>query len=292
MSCTGCSLGTSTNPGGNYIGVRVADAMDGRTTLVFTGEIAVKPGERIIVEAETGPEFAEVTTTTPVLAKACSSKKAKRFLRLASDSEYADYIERTELQDAARLFADAAVAELKLDLHVVKCAVGFDRRRMTVLYTSEKKPETRELARRLGDRFEIRVEMKTIGVRDETKLIGGDIGPELTKVGSKVNADWPANWLRDPQADLQHSKMPRYQWSDEDLYKVMQYITSKLTDSDLLSDVPQLGAPAPEQMPERRPRPRMPPFRATLIWLLGRYLTPGESASPLTSCARAPGRSG
>jgi len=82
----------------------------------------------------------------------------------------------------------------------------------------------------------------------ETKLIGGDIGPELTKVGSKVNADWLANWLRDPQADLQHSKMPRYQWSDEDLYKVMQYITSKLTDSDLLSDVPQMGAPAPEEI--------------------------------------------
>lgn len=173
MSCTGCSLGTSTNPGGNYVGVRVADAVDGRTVLVFTGEIAVKPGERVIVEAENGPEFAEVTTTTPVLGKACSSKKAKRFLRLASDSEYADYIERIELQDAARLFADLAVEELKLDVHVVKCAVGFDRRRMTVLYTSEKKPETRELQRRIGDRFEIRVEMKTIGVRDETKMIGG-----------------------------------------------------------------------------------------------------------------------
>ncbi len=41
------------------------------------------------------------------------------------------------------------------------------------------------------------------------------------------------------------------------------------------------GAPAPERMPERRPRPRMTPFRATLIWLLSRYLAPGESASPL-----------
>jgi len=62
---------------------------------------------------------------------------------------------------------------MNLDVHVVKCAVGFDRRRMTVLYTSEKKPETRELSRRIADRFEIRVEMKTIGVRDETKLTGG-----------------------------------------------------------------------------------------------------------------------
>jgi O-acetyl-ADP-ribose deacetylase (regulator of RNase III) len=41
------------------------------------------------------------------------------------------------------------------------------------------------------------------------------------------------------------------------------------------------GAPAPEEMPERRARPRMTAFRATLVWLLSRYLAPGEAASPL-----------
>lgn len=41
------------------------------------------------------------------------------------------------------------------------------------------------------------------------------------------------------------------------------------------------GAPAPERMPDRRERPSMTAGRAALIWLLSRYLTPGESASPL-----------
>ncbi|MGH9773899.1 MAG: c-type cytochrome [Candidatus Acidiferrales bacterium] len=82
----------------------------------------------------------------------------------------------------------------------------------------------------------------------ETKLIGGDIGPELTKVGTKVNQNWLVAWLRNPQAFLPRSKMPRYEWSDEDLYVVTQYITSKLTDSDLLTDVPQLGAPTTEDV--------------------------------------------
>jgi mono/diheme cytochrome c family protein len=77
----------------------------------------------------------------------------------------------------------------------------------------------------------------------ETKLVGGDIGPELTKVGSKVKPEWLAAWLRDPQAYLPHSKMPRYGWSDEDLFVVTQYIQTKFTDPDLLSDVPPLGAP-------------------------------------------------
>jgi len=82
----------------------------------------------------------------------------------------------------------------------------------------------------------------------ETKLIGGDIGPELTKVGSKVNADWLAAWLRNPQSYLPHSKMPRYQWSDQDLYLITQYVQSKLTDSSLLSDLPKLNAPSSEDV--------------------------------------------
>jgi mono/diheme cytochrome c family protein len=82
----------------------------------------------------------------------------------------------------------------------------------------------------------------------ETKLIGGEIGPELTKVGSKVNPDWLVAWLKNPQGYLAHSKMPRYEWSDEDLYKVTHYITTKLTDSDLLSSVPPLDPATQEEI--------------------------------------------
>ena len=171
--CTGCSLGTLTNPGGNYVGVRLADAEDGKTTLVFTGEVQVEPGERLIVESDSGPEFAEVTTTTPLLPKACSARKAKRLLRLASDSEYADYAERLDLQREAKGFADAFVAEQRLDLNVVKALVGFDRRKIVVLFTADKKADTRDLARALSEKFEMRVDVRMMGVRDETKLLGG-----------------------------------------------------------------------------------------------------------------------
>jgi mono/diheme cytochrome c family protein len=86
----------------------------------------------------------------------------------------------------------------------------------------------------------------------ETNLIGGDIGPELTKIGSKVNPDWLPGWLKDPQSFLPHSKMPRYQWTDEDLYKVSQYILTKLKDTDLLTNVPPMGAPTPAEIQQGR----------------------------------------
>ena len=82
----------------------------------------------------------------------------------------------------------------------------------------------------------------------ESKMIGGEIAPELTKVGSKVNEEWLVAWLRDPQSYLPHSTMPRYEWSDEVLYKVSQYVMNKLTDSALLANMPQLGAATDEEV--------------------------------------------
>lgn len=73
-----------------------------------------------------------------------------------------------------------------------------------------------------------------------TEVIGGDIGPELTKIGSKVKPEWLMAWLRNPERYQPHSLMPRYGWSDQDLYNVTRYMMENLIDSDLLSDVPPL----------------------------------------------------
>ncbi len=176
MSCSSCSLGTLTNPGGNYVGARLADAEDGKVTLVFMGEVQVRKGEKLIVEGDDGPEFAEVTTVSPVLAKPCSARKARRLLRLASDSEHADFVERLDLQSEAFAFAEERSRALGLEISLVKCAVGFDRRRMTLLYAADQRANTRDLCRELSERFRIRVDARMVGVRDETKLVGG-IGP-------------------------------------------------------------------------------------------------------------------
>lgn len=176
MGCESCSLGSVFNPGGNYVGARLADAEDGRVTNVFAGEVPLKVGERIIVETDSGPEFAEVVSANPILAKACSSKKAKRLLRLASDSEAADFAERLELQEEALRFAAHRVVELKLPVKLVKCTVGFDRRKVVLTYASDEKVNTRDLCREMSEQFKTRVEARLVGVRDQTKLVGG-IGP-------------------------------------------------------------------------------------------------------------------
>ena len=95
---------------------------------------------------------------------------------------------------------------------------------------------------RFNQRFCVTCHSLSVTRAGESTLIGGDIGPELSKAGSKVKTEWLVAWLRDPERYLIHTKMPQYEWSDEDLYQVTQFISTKLTDPDLLKNVPVLGA--------------------------------------------------
>ena len=118
-----------------------------------------------------------------------------------------------------------------------------------VVATWGKRPDTVELGEvRFRQMFCTTCHSIAVTRAGETKLIGGDIGPELTCVASKVNYDWLVAWLRNPELYLPHALMPRYNWSDEDLYKLTRYMTDKLTNPDLLSNVPKLDSPTPDEV--------------------------------------------
>ena len=67
-------------------------------------------------------------------------------------------------------------------------------------------------------------------------MVGGDIGPELTRVGSKVKPEWLDEWLRDPKIYAAHTAMPRYRFNDKQLGLLVGFLLAK-TDSDLLANV-------------------------------------------------------
>jgi len=67
-------------------------------------------------------------------------------------------------------------------------------------------------------------------------MVGGDIGPELTRVGSKVKADWLDGWLRNPKTYAAHTAMPRYRFTDKQFGLLAGFLLAK-TDSDLLANV-------------------------------------------------------
>ena len=67
-------------------------------------------------------------------------------------------------------------------------------------------------------------------------LVGGEMAPELTRVGSKVNPEWLSRWLRAPQGYDPKTRMPRYRFDDMQVALVSSFLLSK-KDEDFLANV-------------------------------------------------------
>ena len=77
-------------------------------------------------------------------------------------------------------------------------------------------------------------------------VVGGDVGPELTRIGNKVKPEWLLVWLRNPRVYDPRTGMPHYRFSDQQITVLMGFLENK-TDSDLLANV-HLDPATPEQI--------------------------------------------
>ncbi len=76
-------------------------------------------------------------------------------------------------------------------------------------------------------------------------VVGGNVGPELTRIGSKVKPEWLTDWLRGPKNYDPHTLMPRYRFDQKQLDLLAEFLRAK-TDSDLLAKVKLQPASAAE----------------------------------------------
>jgi len=65
-------------------------------------------------------------------------------------------------------------------------------------------------------------------------LLGGDVGPELTRAGSKLKPDWLADWLQNPKHYDLDTAMPHYRFDQKQVALLSGFLAAK-TDSDLLA---------------------------------------------------------
>ena len=77
-------------------------------------------------------------------------------------------------------------------------------------------------------------------------VVGGDIGPELTRIGNKVKPEWLRAWLGNPRIYDRETAMPHYRFTDQQISLLSAFLQNK-TDSDLLANV-HLDAPTPAQV--------------------------------------------
>ena len=77
-------------------------------------------------------------------------------------------------------------------------------------------------------------------------LVGGNLGPELTRIGSKVKTEWLAEWLRDPKTYDPDTRMPHYRLDAKQVGLLIGFLSSK-SDSDFLGNA-HLATATPAQI--------------------------------------------
>jgi len=77
-------------------------------------------------------------------------------------------------------------------------------------------------------------------------VVGGNVGPELTKIGSKAKPEWLQAWLRNPRMYDSGTAMPHYRFNDGQIATLAGFLEAK-SDSDLLSNA-KLDPATPEQI--------------------------------------------
>jgi cell fate regulator YaaT (PSP1 superfamily) len=174
--CGGCAVGNSFNPGGHFIGIRINQNEDGRVVFCDTNGTEVRKGQRLVVEGEGGMEFAEVTTLHPLIVKQCQLRDARRLVRVANDGDLSSFEAKRERERQFHRDTQEMAAEKRLAMKLIRCEESYDGRKYTVYYTSETRIDYRKLVADMALKYPLRIDMRQVGPRDETKMRGG-LGP-------------------------------------------------------------------------------------------------------------------
>jgi cell fate regulator YaaT (PSP1 superfamily) len=143
--------------------------------------LEVNPGSYVFVEADRGEDLGEVTAIGSIAERKCSSSAGgcatptpeKRILRTAAPEEVRRLSELRIDEERVREEATALVTRHGLKMKVTEAEWQFDRKKLIIYFTAERRVDFRELVRDLARTFRTRIELKQIGVRDEAALLGG-----------------------------------------------------------------------------------------------------------------------
>ena len=161
-------------PDGNsveVVGVRFRHA--GKVYFFAPGAESFRIGESVLVDTARGPEIGEIVMLKRRIAEKDVIQPLRAVLRKATEQDKAHEKENHAKEaEALKICADK-IARHKLDMKLVDAQYTFDNSKLLFYFTSEGRVDFRELVRDLAAVFHTRIELRQIGIRDESRLIGG-----------------------------------------------------------------------------------------------------------------------
>lgn len=130
-------------------------------------------GVRVIVETARGIECGEVALGNKQVAEEEIVSPLKTVIRTATEKDLQTLRENRDKEKEAFDICLKKIAEHKLDMKLVEAEYTFDRSKVLFYFTADGRVDFRELVKDLASVFKTRIELRQIGVRDESKMLGG-----------------------------------------------------------------------------------------------------------------------
>lgn len=139
--------------------------------------ITVKDGDMVIVLTDKGEEAAKAYLLPPQVESIFKRKKVPllQLVRVMTKEDLVLYNELTELENQGYKDCLELIKQHKLQMNLIQCKYTFDRKKVTFYYTAPERVDFRNLLKDLTKVFKrVRIDLKHIGVRDETSLCCGN----------------------------------------------------------------------------------------------------------------------
>ena len=161
------------------IGVRFRPA--GKIYYFAPGKFHIKKGQQVIVETARGIEFGHVVMGPKEVEEDQITQPLKSVIRLANNEDRKIEERNREKEKEAFQICLEKIRKHKLEMKLIDAEYTFDNNKVLFYFTADGRIDFRELVKDLAAVFRTRIELRQIGVRDETKLRGsiGICGREL-----------------------------------------------------------------------------------------------------------------
>lgn len=153
------------------IGVRFRQA--GKIYFFSPGKLQLKRGDQVIVETARGVEFGSVVDGPKEVAESEVTQPLKPVLRIATEEDKRNEQKNREKEKEAFRVCKEKIRKHELDMKLINAEYTFDGNKILFYFTADGRIDFRELVKDLAAVFRTRIELRQIGVRDETKLCGG-----------------------------------------------------------------------------------------------------------------------
>lgn len=153
------------------IGVRFRRA--GKIYYFSPGKLKIHAGDHVIVETARGVEYGSVVIGAKEVEDDKVIQPLKPVIRLATvqDDDQEDE-NRAKEKDAFKICQDK-IRKHGLEMKLIDAEYTFDNNKVLFYFTADGRIDFRELVKDLASVFKTRIELRQIGVRDETKILGG-----------------------------------------------------------------------------------------------------------------------